>query len=44
MLADIDLDQEHYEAWLSVNGAAEFRYLWPKERRPVLYRDIIQDK
>ena len=44
VFADIDLDAPRYEPWLSVSGAAEFRYLWRKERRPGLYQHLTQDR
>ena len=44
VFADVDLDAPRYEPWLSVTGAAEFRYLWPRERRPALYNCINQDR
>jgi predicted amidohydrolase len=37
VFADIDLDAPFYEPWLSVEGSAEFRHLWRKERRPGSY-------
>lgn len=37
VFADVDLDAAHYEPWMVGAGAAEFRYLYPKERRPSLY-------
>jgi len=40
VFAEVDLDAPHYEPWLSVPGYAEFRRLWPKERRPVIYREL----
>jgi len=43
VFADVDLDAAYYEPWLSVRGEAEFRHLWPKERRPSLYRLLAQD-
>ena len=42
VFADVDLDAPHYERWLSVEGEAEFRHLWPKERRPSIYRALAQ--
>jgi predicted amidohydrolase len=38
--ADVDLNAAYYEDWMSVGGDAEFRHLWPKERRPALYRAL----
>lgn len=37
VFADVDLNAPHYEAWMAGPGAAEFRCLYPKERRPSLY-------
>jgi predicted amidohydrolase len=42
--ADIDLDAPIYERWLSVTGEAEFRSLWPKERRPELYGTVVEER
>lgn len=44
VFADVDLDAPRYEPWLSVTGQAEFRTLWPKERRPSLYGSITEDR
>ena len=43
VFADIDLDRLFYEPWLSVRGYADFRHLWPKERRPALYGSLVQE-
>ncbi len=43
VFADIDLDQLFYEPWLSVPGYADFRHLWPKERRPARYDSLVQE-
>jgi len=42
--ADINLDAPIYERWLSVTGEAEFRSLWPKERRPELYGSVVEER
>ena len=44
VFADIDLDAPIYERWLSVTGEAEFRSLWPKERRPELYGTVVEER
>ncbi len=44
VFADVDLDAPYYERWLSVAGAAEFRVLWPKERRPELYGPLTEER
>ncbi len=44
VFADVDLDAPHYEFELSVEGEAEFRHLWPKERRPSLYRELTEER
>ena len=40
VFADVDLDAEFYEPWLSVPGYAEFKHVWPKERRPAMYHRL----
>jgi predicted amidohydrolase len=42
VFADVDLDQEYWEPWLSVEGFGEFRRLWPKERRPERYAALLK--
>jgi len=42
VFADVDLDQEYWEPWLSVEGFGEFRCLWPKERRPEHYGALLR--
>ncbi|MCJ7750813.1 MAG: hypothetical protein MUQ65_06920 [Armatimonadetes bacterium] len=42
--ADVDLNAAYWEDWMSVGGDAEFRHLWPKERRPSLYRALSEER
>lgn len=43
VFADVDLAATQYEPWLSLPGATDFRTLWPKERVPRLYREIVAE-
>jgi predicted amidohydrolase len=40
--ADINLDEQHYQPWMSVAGEGDFRNIWRRERHPSLYRGFLQ--
>ena len=42
VFADIDLNERHYQPWMSVAGEGDFRNIWRRERHPSLYRGFLQ--
>ncbi len=40
--ADLDLERRRLEPWLSVSAAGEWKRLYPKERRPATYGQLIR--
>jgi predicted amidohydrolase len=40
--ADLELDRRRLEPWLSVEAFGEWKRLYPKERRPATYGQLIR--
>ena len=40
--ADVDLDERHYQPYMSIGGEGDFRNIWRRERHPSLYRGLSE--
>jgi predicted amidohydrolase len=42
VFAEVDLDERHYQPWMSIGGEGDFRNIWRRERHPSLYRGLSE--
>jgi len=42
VFADVDLDERHYQPYMSIGGEGDFRNIWRRERHPSLYRGLSE--